>query len=150
MIPSFYNTCIISPTEYCLQPTPNTQCYSRIPSASKKPQGCKFFIAIFKLSNVPTLLKSNVYPQSEKYVLALLAIVTAGPSPTILYTALKVSSLLLFILRLLYFVFQNLYSQPKPPDGRGIFPSGKANFCRNSSVYFLTRHGGKGPGQTVT
>ncbi len=31
---------------------------------------------------------------------------------------------------------KNLYSQPKPPDGRGIFPSGKANFRRNHCVYF--------------
>jgi hypothetical protein len=31
--------------------------------------------------------------------------------------------------------YKNLYSQPKPPDGQGIFPSGKANFRRNHCVY---------------
>jgi hypothetical protein len=29
---------------------------------------------------------------------------------------------------------KNLYSQPKPADGRGIFPSGKANFRRKNSA----------------
>ena len=43
---------------------------------------------------------------------------------------------------------KNLYSQPKSPDGRGIFPSGKANFRRNNCVYFKKiqrRMTGKGP-----
>jgi hypothetical protein len=31
---------------------------------------------------------------------------------------------------------KNLYSQPKPADGRGIFPTGKENFRRNHCVYF--------------
>ena len=32
----------------------------------------------------------------------------------------------------LHIRIQNLYSQPRMPSGRGIFPSGKANFRRNT------------------
>ncbi|MDE6954552.1 MAG: hypothetical protein K2P18_02155 [Oscillospiraceae bacterium] len=31
-----------------------------------------------------------------------------------------------------YMAYKNLYSQPRMPAGRGIVPSGKANFRRNT------------------